>query len=127
MPFCASWFASVPPPAPDPTMTTTESSESPNGALTLDVVDDFTKGTRSEPGNLFFEWSRSAEDPNEWVLVEGFRDGQAGSEHVDSRHFKDAIAMLPDYVAATPEIISKEIDADGWGDMSEVKPRAAAG
>lgn len=89
----------------------------------LSVVDDFTRGTRSEPGNLFFEWSRSAENPHEWVLVEGFHDGEAGSQHVNSDHFKTAIAMLPDYVTATPKIISKEIDADGWGDMGEVEPR----
>ena len=25
----------------------------------LDLVRDFTEGTRNEPGNLFFEWSRS--------------------------------------------------------------------
>lgn len=89
----------------------------------LSVVHDFTEGTRSEPGNLFFDWSRSAENPQEWVLVEGFRDGQAGSEHVSSDHFRTAIAMLPDYVTATPKIISKEIDVDGWGDMAEVQPR----
>ena len=90
----------------------------------LSVVDDFTQGTRGEPGNLFFDWSRSAEDPNEWVLVEGFRDGEAGSAHVSSEHFKLAIDKLPDYVSATPKIISKEIDVDGWGDMAEVKPRS---
>lgn len=90
----------------------------------LSVVDDFTQGTRSEPGNLFFEWSRSADDPHEWVLVEGFRDGDAGSAHVNSDHFKTAIDMLPDYVSATPKIISQEIDVDGWGEMAEVKPRS---
>jgi len=89
----------------------------------LSVVDEFTQATRSEPGNLFFDWSRSSEDPNEWVLVEGFRDAAAGSAHVGSDHFKAAIAKLPDYVSATPAIISKEIDVDGWGDMAEVQPR----
>ena len=39
------------------------------------IVADFTEGTRGEVGNLFFDWSRSLDDPNEWVLVEGFRDG----------------------------------------------------
>lgn len=90
----------------------------------LDVVGDFTAATRSEPGNLFFEWSRSADDPNEWVLVEGFRDGEAGSQHVSSDHFQGAVAMLPDYVTATPKIISKEIDVDGWTEMGEVQPRS---
>ena len=29
----------------------------------LDLVRDFTEATRAEPGNLWFEWSRSVEDP----------------------------------------------------------------
>ena len=55
----------------------------------LDTVDEFTQATRSEPGNLFFEWSRSVEDPNVYVLVEAFRDTDAGGEHVRSEHFRD--------------------------------------
>ena len=47
-----------------------------------DVVAEFTAATRNEPGNMFFDWSRSLEDPSEYVLVEGFRDGDAGKEHV---------------------------------------------
>ena len=84
----------------------------------------FTEGTRAEPGNLFFDWSRSIDDPNEWVLVEGFRDGEAGANHVGSEHFKAAVAMLPDYVSATPKIISETIEATGWNEMGEVRPRS---
>jgi len=40
----------------------------------LDLVRDFTEATRAEPGNLWFDWSRSVEDPSEFVLVEAFRD-----------------------------------------------------
>jgi quinol monooxygenase YgiN len=87
------------------------------------IVADFTAGTRAEPGNLFFDWSRSADDPNEWVLVEGFRDPDAGAQHVGSDHFRAAVEMLPDYVSATPEIISESISATGWSLMAEVQPR----
>jgi len=87
------------------------------------IVDDFTEGTRGEPGNVFFDWSRSADDPNEWVLVEGFRDGDAGGEHVQSDHFKAAVDKLPDYVSATPKIISENIAATGWNEMAEIQPR----
>lgn len=45
-----------------------------------DEVAEFTNATRNEPGNMFFEWSRSLEDPAEYVLVEGFRDGDAGKQ-----------------------------------------------
>jgi len=39
-----------------------------------DIVNDFTQATRSEPGNLWFEWSRSVDEPDTFVCVEGFRD-----------------------------------------------------
>ena len=87
----------------------------------LSVVEDFTKGTRSEPGNLFFEWSRSLENPSEYVLVEGFRDGDAGGEHVNSEHFTTFVAEAPNFLASTPLIISHSIDATGWSEMGEIK------
>ena len=85
------------------------------------LVADFTNATRAEPGNLFFAWSRSLENPSEYVLVEGFRDGDAGGEHVNSEHFKTFVAAAPDFLASTPLIISHEIDATGWSEMGEIK------
>ena len=85
------------------------------------IVADFTNATRAEPGNMFFEWSRSLENPSEYVLVEGFRDGDAGGEHVNSEHFKTFTAMAPDVLASTPLIISHSIDATGWSEMGEIK------
>jgi quinol monooxygenase YgiN len=85
------------------------------------LVADFTNATRAEPGNMFYEWSRSLENPSEYVLVEGFRDGDAGGEHVNSEHFKTFVAAAPDFLASTPLIISHEIDATGWSEMGEIK------
>ena len=31
---------------------------------------EFTEATRAEPGNLWFDWSRSVDDPNEFVLLQ---------------------------------------------------------
>jgi quinol monooxygenase YgiN len=90
----------------------------------LSLVSDFTNSTRAEPGNLFFEWSRSVEDANQFVLVEAFADGDAGSAHVGSEHFKTAMEWMPDVVADTPQIINVEIpQAQGWSRMGEVSPR----
>ena len=89
----------------------------------LDLVSDFTAGTRAEPGNLFFDWSRSVDDPNQFVVVEAFRDGEAGAAHVNSEHFKTAMSWMPDLVATKPEIINAEIPGDGFGEMAEVTPR----
>ena len=85
-----------------------------------DEVADFTRDTRNEPGNMFFDWSRSLDDPSEYVLVEGFRDGDAGKEHVTSSHFKTFVADTPALLSATPHIISHEIDATGWSEMGEM-------
>ena len=85
-----------------------------------DKVAGFTRDTRNEPGNLWFEWSRSLEDPSDYVLVEGFRDGDAGKEHVTSAHFKTFIADTPELLASTPRIISQTIDATGWSEMGEM-------
>ena len=37
----------------------------------------FTEATRAEPGNMWFDWSRSLDDPNEYVLVEAFAEAPA--------------------------------------------------
>lgn len=85
-----------------------------------DLVADFTASTRAEPGNMWFDWSRSLEDAGEYVLVEGFRDGDAGKEHVTSAHFEKFIADTPALLTSTPLIISHTIDADGWSEMGEM-------
>ncbi|MDT4933938.1 MAG: hypothetical protein QOK11_1830 [Pseudonocardiales bacterium] len=91
----------------------------------LSLVADFTASTRAEPGNLMFEWSRSVDDPNQYVLVEAFRDGAAGEAHVRSDHFKAAMASLPDAISRTPDIVNVEAPGSGWGEMAELRPRKA--
>jgi quinol monooxygenase YgiN len=86
-----------------------------------ELVGPFTRGTRAEEGNLFFDWSRSLENPAEYILVEGFRDGDAGAAHVNSEHFKDAVRDLPQALASTPRIISQSIDATDFSEMAEMK------
>ncbi|NJP67369.1 putative quinol monooxygenase [Streptomyces spiramenti] len=93
----------------------------------LDLVDDFTRATRAEPGNLFFEWSRSVDDPTVFYLVEGFRDGEAGKAHVEADHFTAGTETMSTAVATRPSIVSTEIPGmDGWGEMGEVSPRESA-
>ena len=50
--------------------------------------------TRDEPGCLWFEWSRSAENPSEWVLVEAFRDRQADVLDGNSDRFRAGLAAM---------------------------------
>lgn len=84
-------------------------------------VADFTRATRAEPGNLWYEWSRSLEDPNTYVLVEAFQDG-AGEAHVNSDHFRAAMETMRPLLRRTPDIVSTTIEgAAGWSEMGELK------
>jgi quinol monooxygenase YgiN len=84
------------------------------------IADEFTQATRNEPGCLWFDWSRSLDDPNEYVLVEAFRDGDAGGAHVQSVHFKNAQQTLPPHLAETPRIVNMEIPQDDWSLLGEL-------
>jgi quinol monooxygenase YgiN len=50
----------------------------------MEACADYTAATRAEQGNIFFEWSRSLDEPDTFVLLEAFRDAEAGSAHVAS-------------------------------------------
>ncbi|MGW1071888.1 putative quinol monooxygenase [Streptomyces sp. NPDC002537] len=91
----------------------------------LDLVGEFTRATRDEPGNLFFDWSRSVDNPHQFVLVEGFASREAGDAHVNSAHFKAAMDKMADAIATTPQIISTEAPGSGWSAMAELTPRHA--
>jgi quinol monooxygenase YgiN len=86
-----------------------------------EISREFTEATRAEDGCLWFEWSRSLDDPTEYVLVEAFRDGEAGGAHVGSDHFKAAQATLPGYLVATPKIVSQEVGQDDWSELGEMQ------
>jgi quinol monooxygenase YgiN len=84
------------------------------------IAREFTQATRQEEGCLWYDWSRSLDDPNEYVLIEAFRDDAAGAAHVQSAHFKTATQTLPKYLAATPKIVNFSIDQDDWSELGEL-------
>jgi quinol monooxygenase YgiN len=84
------------------------------------IAAEFTEATRAEPGCLWFDWSRSVADPQEYVLVEAFRDDQAGAAHVQSDHFKKAQRSLPPHLAQTPRIINATVPQDDWSLLGEL-------
>ena len=88
----------------------------------LALVEGFTQATRQEPGNIFFEWSRSIDTPNQFILLEAFESDQAGEVHVKSNHFKAAMAWIPDVISKTPEIVNVDAPGDGWAQMTELAP-----
>lgn len=85
-----------------------------------DIVKGFTEGTRAEEGCLWFTWSRGVEDSNEYVLVEAFKDADAGAAHVGSEHFQRAQEELPRYLARTPDIVSTTVEGAAWSSLGEL-------
>lgn len=87
----------------------------------LQATKEFTEATRAEPGNLWFEWFRSADSPAEYVLVEAFRDPQAGADHVNAEHFKKGLESMRPALSETPQIINTEIPGVDWSRMGELE------
>lgn len=88
------------------------------------VAAQYAKDVTAEPGNVFFEWYRSVDDPNQYIAVEGFVDGAAGAAHMATDHVKQFMATAPDYVAERPQVIFVDSpDITGWGPMGEITPR----
>ena len=85
-----------------------------------EISSAFTAATRAEPGCLWFDWSRDLDDPNRYVLVEAFRDGAAGGEHVQSPHFHQACRDLPPYLVSTPQIVNFEVPGEDWSELGEL-------
>ncbi len=86
----------------------------------LERVSSFTQSTRQEPGNVWFEWSRSVENPDQFVLIEAFRDAEAGTEHVNSEHFKRATSDLPSMLVETPDIVNVAVPGTDWSKLAEM-------
>ncbi|MBQ0863657.1 MULTISPECIES: putative quinol monooxygenase [Streptomyces] len=90
----------------------------------LSLVGPFTEATRAEPGNLFFDWSRSVDNPRMFTLLEAFADDAAGAAHVESAHFKAGLEAMSAAIAETPQIINVNIpEQQGWGAMAELTPK----
>jgi quinol monooxygenase YgiN len=81
---------------------------------------EFTDATRGESGCLWFDWSRSIDDPSEYVLVEAFRDDRAGAAHVQSDHFAKATRTLPSYLVETPRIVNFSLPQNDWSELGEL-------
>ncbi|PFG29090.1 antibiotic biosynthesis monooxygenase [Corynebacterium renale] len=84
-------------------------------------VDEFTQASRAEEGNIFFDWYRNEDDPNEYILIEAFQD-DAAEPHVNSQHFKDAQELFPTLLLETPTIINTLIPGKTeWDEMAEFR------
>ena len=55
-----------------------------------------------------------------YVVVEAFRDQEAGVTHVISAHFKKAQQTLPPHLARTPRIVNVTVPQDDWSLLGEM-------
>jgi quinol monooxygenase YgiN len=85
-------------------------------------IDRYTTDVRGEPGNVSFDYYENARDPLEFVMVETFADGDAGSAHVATEHAQAFFAAMPAWVAERPRINYQDLDGDAWSEMAEVTP-----
>ena len=53
----------------------------------LEVIEEMTPPSRSEPGCLFYQAQRSAGDPDLFFLYEQYVDEAGYEAHMDSEHF----------------------------------------
>ncbi|MEH6623376.1 MAG: putative quinol monooxygenase [Dietzia maris] len=86
----------------------------------LEFTREFTEATRAEPGNLFFDWYRSSESPNTFLLCEAFREGDAPAQHVNSDHFAEFTGSAAPHLERTPRIINTTAEGEEWGTMGEI-------
>jgi quinol monooxygenase YgiN len=89
----------------------------------LALVDSYATDVNTEDGCLFFQFSRSLKDENEFICIEGFKDAEAGGTHVKQPWVKRFFDAAPDLVATQPQIIYIDTPHDGFGPMGEIKPR----
>lgn len=85
-------------------------------------VEKYTADVRSEPGNVSFDFYQNGLDPDEFVIVEVFADGEAGSAHVATDHAQAFFGAMPAWVAETPRINYQDLDGQAWSEMAEVTP-----
>lgn len=80
------------------------------------IVADLTEATRAEEGNLHYSWSRSVEDPNEYVAVEVYTD-DGFQAHLKTEHFQAGGGTLMPHLTGAPKVIARRVDGDGWEDL----------
>jgi quinol monooxygenase YgiN len=90
----------------------------------LAAIAQYTAAVRAEPGNISFDYYENGDTPNQFVIVEAFRDSDAGAAHVATPHAKAFFDFFPTVITETPKIVYQELP-DGWSEMAEVQPASS--
>ncbi len=68
------------------------------------VLSSLVEPTCKEPGCLGYKLLQNNEDPTDFTLVEEWQSNAALESHFATKHFKDAVAKLPNLVESEPDI-----------------------
>ena len=63
-----------------------------------------TKVRANEPGCKLYSLNRAKSDPNSYVVVERYADGDAFTKHGQSPYFTEAMPKLGAFMAGAPKI-----------------------
>ncbi|TQS42089.1 putative quinol monooxygenase [Cryptosporangium phraense] len=80
------------------------------------LVDEFTRASRAEDGNLYFWWSRDLHDPTVFYLMEGYRE-DAVEAHLASPLIPVITRTWPQALVETPRMMMATIPGEAWGPM----------
>jgi quinol monooxygenase YgiN len=94
----------------------------------LDLVDEFTRATRAEEGNIWFWWSRSVDDPHVFFLMEGHQESSV-DQHLKSPLIPKIQRAWPQALVDTPRVLMANHPGQDWPelDLLPVPPRESPG
>ena len=70
----------------------------------LSILGSLVEPTRREPGCLSYILLQNNDDPTDFTFVEEWQSNGALESHFTTKHFKDALIKLPNFLAAEPDI-----------------------
>ncbi|WNV86862.1 putative quinol monooxygenase [Umezawaea sp. Da 62-37] len=82
----------------------------------MGMVEEFTRETRAEQGNLWFHWARDVDDPTVFVLLEGHQESSV-EEHLRSPLIPRIQREWPQALVETPRLIKAVVPGTEWAPM----------
>jgi len=70
----------------------------------LSLLSSLVEPTRKEPGCIHYELLQNNEDSTDFTLIEEWQSNMALQSHFATKHFKEALAKMPNLVASEPDI-----------------------
>jgi quinol monooxygenase YgiN len=68
------------------------------------ALEDLVEPSRAEDGNIQYDLLENLDDPNEFIFVEQWRDGEALEAHAKTDHFRAGGAKLAELLGGRPEM-----------------------